>query len=96
MNIEKTFADGIMTIKLCGRLDTAASPELEREMGDLMNAEKLVLDFENVDYVSSAGLRLLIKAHKMMNGALVVRRPNEMVNEVLEITRLIDVLNIEN
>ena len=87
-----------LTISLEGRLDTVTSPELEAELKNSMDAaESLTLDFSNLDYISSAGLRVLLSAHKLMSrkGGMKVTNVNEIVKEVFDVTGFADILTIE-
>ena len=87
MTINKTQKADTLEIALEGRLDTMTSPELEAELNKSMNdAEKLVMDFSKLDYISSAGLRVLLSAHKVMNrkGGLKITHVNDIVQEVFE------------
>lgn len=99
MEIKKNTENGVLTIGLEGRLDTLTAPQLECEIiNSLENAEKLVLDFSNLAYISSAGLRVLLSTQKKMNGSggsMVIRKPNEVVMEVFEATGFSDILVIE-
>lgn len=98
MNIIKNQNDGILTIALEGRLDTTTAPELEQEIkSSLDNVTELVMDFAKLDYISSAGLRVLLSAHKMMmkKDGMKVIHANQMVMEVFEVTGFADILNIE-
>lgn len=98
MNIEKTENGTEVTLALSGRLDTVTAPQLEEKIQEsLSGAEKLILDFEKLDYLSSAGLRVLLTAHKAMvksGGQLEIRHVNEVIHEVFEVTGFLDVLNI--
>ena len=87
-----------LEVKVTERLDTTTAPQLEAELGgQLTDVEKLVLDFEELNYVSSAGLRVLLALQKIMNkqGEMVVRNVNESIMEVFDITGFVDVLTIE-
>lgn len=98
MQIEKTQNGTELTVALTGRLDTMTAPGLETELdGSLEGAEKLVLDLAKLDYISSAGLRVILSAHKAMSrkGGLIVRGANEIVREVFDVTGFSDILNIE-
>lgn len=66
MTIQKTESGSRLTLKLAGRLDTTTAPELEKAIEDLGDASELTLDFEDLEYLSSAGLRVLLMAHKKM------------------------------
>lgn len=81
-----------------GRLDTTTAPQLENEIGEAADkANKLVLDLAGLEYISSAGLRVLLKLQKKMTpkDGLVVKNVNEVVQEVFEITGFADILTIE-
>ncbi len=98
MNIEKTQNAAELEIKVSGRLDTATAPQLEAELKEsLSGIEKLILDFAELDYLSSAGLRVLLSAQKTMNkqGEMVVRGINETIAEIFEVTGFCDILTIE-
>ena len=98
MTITKTQNGEALTIALEGRLDTMTSPELEAELNkSLAGAETLVMDFSKLEYISSAGLRVLLSAHKVMSakGGMKVTNVNEIVQEVFEVTGFADILNIE-
>ena len=98
MTIEKNISGAELTIALAGRLDTTTAPQLEAELKTALDGvESLVLDFEKLDYLSSAGLRVLLAAQKQMNkqGEMVVRHVNETIAEVFEVTGFCDILTIE-
>ena len=98
MTIEKNPNGTELTVTVTGRLDTTTAPQLEAEFKQSINGiEKLVLDFANLEYLSSAGLRVLLAAQKVMNkqGEMVIRNVNETVNEIFEVTGFIDILTIE-
>ena len=98
MTIQKTRNGNELTIALTGRLDTNTAPQLELELnGCLASVEKLIFDLAALEYISSAGLRVILSAQKVMNrqGEMVVRNVNEMVQEVFEITGFTDILTIE-
>lgn len=98
MTITKKQNGTNLEISLDGRLDTMTAPELEQELKQSMNgAETLTLDFSKVEYVSSAGLRVLLYAQKYMSskGGMKVMHPNDIVMEVFEVTGFADVLTIE-
>ena len=98
MTIEKKQNGTALEIALEGRLDTMTAPELEAELNQsLGSAESLVLDFSKLEYISSAGLRVLLSAHKMMSakGGMKVTNVNEIVQEVFEVTGFADILDIE-
>lgn len=101
MNITEQRTDSALALLLDGRLDTLTSPKLEEIVADdgkLEGLEELIIDMTDVEYVSSAGLRAVLLAHKAMearDGVLVVRHPNEYVSEVFRVTGFSDVLRIE-
>jgi anti-sigma B factor antagonist len=98
MNIEKITNDKELMIKVEGRLDTVTAPELEKEVKDsVQGVEVLVFDLAGLDYISSAGLRVVLSAQKIMNaqGKMIVKNVNEAVMEIFEITGFTDVLTIE-
>ena len=98
MTITKSMNGTTLEIALEGRLDTMTAPELEAELKGSMNgAESLVLDFSKLEYISSAGLRVLLSAHKAMSGkgGMKVTHVNEIVQEVFEVTGFTDILAIE-
>ena len=98
MTIDKKVNGTALEIALEGRLDTMTAPELEAELNQSMgNADSLTLDFSKLEYISSAGLRVLLSAHKAMSakGGLKVTNVNEIVREVFEVTGFADILTIE-
>lgn len=98
MKIEKNIENGKVKINLLGRLDTITAPELEKELdGILPSANALVFDMTELEYISSAGLRILLKAQKTMKdkGEMKLIGVNENIMEVFEITGFIDILIIE-
>ena len=98
MTIKKNLTGSELTIALTGRLDTINAPKLEAELkASLAGIERLVLDFAALDYLSSAGLRVLLGAQKQMNkqGEMVVRNVNETIAEIFDVTGFADILTIE-
>jgi len=98
MTIEKIAEGKKLTIALSGRLDTTTAPKLETELKqNISGVEELVLDLAALEYLSSAGLRVLLSAQKVMNrqGNMVVRNVNEIIMEIFEVTGFVDVLTIE-
>ena len=98
MIIEKNLAGTALTLTLSGRLDTTTAPQLEAELkASLAGVEHLVLDFAALDYLSSAGLRVLLAAQKIMNkqGDMVVRSVTETIAEIFDVTGFCDILTIE-
>lgn len=98
MTIQKTLNGNELHVALEGRLDTTTAPQLEAELKASMDGiTELDLDFEKLEYLSSAGLRVLLAAQKVMNkqGKMVIRHVNETIHEVFEVTGFIDILTIE-
>ena len=98
LNINKTIEDKTLTVTLEGRLDTTTAPQLESELkSELAGVEALVMDFEKLEYISSAGLRVLLSAQKIMNkqGEMKVVHVSDVINEIFEVTGFSDILNIE-
>ena len=98
MTINKTKEDSKLTVQVEGRIDTTTAPQLESEIKDeISGITDLVIDLKEVAYVSSAGLRVLLSAQKVMNrqGNMVIKNVNEEVMEIFEVTGFIDILNIE-
>jgi anti-sigma B factor antagonist len=98
MTIEKNLAGTELTVTITGRLDTTTAPQLEAEFKqNIGGVEKLVLDFTALEYLSSACLRVLLAAQKVMNkqGEMIIKNVNETINEIFEVTGFIDILTIE-
>lgn len=98
MTIQKNLNANELTIALSGRLDTTTAPQLESELkASIDGIGKLVLDFAGLEYLSSAGLRVLLAAQKIMNkqGTMVVKNVNETIQEIFEVTGFCDILTIE-
>ena len=98
MTITKKQNGTNLEITLEGRLDTTTAPELEKELNASLDAaDTLTLDFARLDYISSAGLRVLLSAHKAMakKGGMKVVNVNEIVSEVFDVTGFGDILTIE-
>ena len=98
MTINKNAQGSRLELALVGRLDTTTAPQLEAELKhSIGGVTELVLDFSGLEYLSSAGLRVLLAAQKVMNrqGSMVVRHVNETIMEVFEITGFADILTIE-
>ncbi len=97
MNITKTQNGSELTIALEGRLDTSTAPQLEAELKrSIDGVTSLVFDFAKLEYLSSAGLRVLLAAQKVMNrqGSMALCNVNETIMEVFEITGFVDILTI--
>ena len=98
MTITKKQYGRNLEISLEGRLDTMTAPELEKELNASLDAaETLTLDFADLAYISSAGLRVLLSAHKAMSrkGGMKITNVNEIVKEVFDVTGFADILTIE-
>lgn len=98
MTITPLRQDGALTITLEGRLDTTTAPQLEAGLkGQLDGVSQLTLDLKKLDYLSSAGLRVILAAQKQMNkqGRMVIRNVNETIMEIFEVTGFVDILTIE-
>jgi anti-anti-sigma factor len=98
MNINKTTHDSTLKIALEGRLDTTTAPRLEAELKQsIADNTELILDFAKLEYLSSAGLRVLLAAQKIMNkqGKMVIQNVNDVIAEVFEATGFADILTIE-
>lgn len=98
MTIEKTITGATVALKIIGRLDTTTAPELEATIDSCTaGISELVLDCSALEYVSSAGLRVILKAQKLMNdlGAMKLTNVNETIMEVFDITGFADILTIE-
>ena len=98
MNIQKTLSGAALTVALEGRLDTTTAPKLEEELrGSVDGVSRLVFDLAKLEYISSAGLRVLLAMQKLMNrqGAMPPRPPPPAVMEVFEVTGFSDILRIE-
>ena len=98
MNINKKTNGNTIEVAVEGRLDTTTAPELEAALKEAADsADKIVLDFSKLDYVSSAGLRVLLATHKKMAAkkGMIVTGVNDIVNEIFEITGFSDILDIE-
>ena len=98
MTIEKTMTGTTAAMKIVGRLDTTTAPELEATIDSCAaGIKELVLDCSALEYVSSAGLRVILKAQKLMNaqGTMKLTHVNETIMEVFDITGFADILTIE-
>ena len=97
LNIEKRTNESELTITLAGRLDTTTAPELEQALkASLDGVTTLVIDMAALEYISSAGLRVLLSAQKTMNrqGAMMVSGASETIMEIFEVTGFSDILNL--
>ena len=98
MTINKKAEGTKLLVAIEGRLDTNTTPDAEKElMSSLDNVTELILDFAKLDYISSAGLRLLLSLQKKMNvcGSMKILNANEIVKEIFEVTGFSDILTVE-
>ncbi len=98
MNINKIKDGKTLVIELEGRLDTVSAPQLEAELkSDLSGTEILIFDFSGLEYLSSAGLRVLLSAQKVMNrqGEMRIKNVNSVIMDIFEITGFTEILTIE-
>lgn len=98
MDIKKIKEGAKLVLEVSGRLDTVTAPQLEAEINDnIMGTDELVFDFSELEYLSSAGLRVLLSAQKKMQtcGKMTVKNVNEMIMEIFEVTGFTDILTIE-
>lgn len=99
MTLTKTTDGTTLTIQIDGRLDTNTAPQLEAEISQSAEGmEKICIDLAKLEYISSAGLRVLLSTQKKMNrqhGSLIIRNAGDTVKEVFEITGFVDFLTIE-
>ena len=99
LHIEKTVEDGKAVFAVEGRLDTVTAPELEASLQESMDGvTELTLDLEKLEYISSAGLRVLLSAQKIMNrqGEMKLLHVQETIMEIFEVTGFSDILTIES
>lgn len=97
MTINKNLEGSKLTVALEGRLDTTTAPQLESEIRESLDGvTDLEFDFQKLAYISSAGLRVMLSAQKVMNkqGTMTIRNVNEEIMEVFEVTGFVDILNI--
>ena len=98
MQIDQLKEGSTLTMKVSGRLDTMTAPQLESEItGHLDGITEFIMDFTYLEYISSAGLRVLLVTSKMMKGKgrFVIRNINETVREIFEVTGFLDILTVE-
>lgn len=98
MEIKKTRDGSKLTVGLSGRLDTVTAPDFEAAiMNDLDGVTDLTVDLKNLEYMSSAGLRVMLALYKKVSavGSMVVTNVNDTISEVFELTGFNDILNIE-
>ncbi|MDO4869923.1 MAG: STAS domain-containing protein [Bacillota bacterium] len=98
MKIDKVPEGTKLTINVSGRLDTTTAPQLDEELkASIDGIESLIMDLDELEYISSAGLRVLLYAQKVMNkqGEMIVRNANEQIMEIFEVTGFSDILTIK-
>lgn len=98
MQIDQLKEGSTLIMKVIGRLDTMTAPQLESEItGHLDGITEFIMDFTDLEYISSAGLRVLLVTSKMMKGKgrFVIRNINETVREIFEVTGFLDILTVE-
>ncbi|MBR1672107.1 MAG: STAS domain-containing protein [Fretibacterium sp.] len=98
MRIDKVQSGAELTVALDGRLDTVTAPQLDAELGGLSGVAKLVFDMGKLNYISSAGLRVLLNAQKKMEksgGDMLVRNINHEIREIFEVTGFDEILTLE-
>ncbi len=98
MNLEVFENGNELVIALNGRLDTTTAPRLEAELKERLDGvEKLVFDFSGLSYISSAGLRVMLSAHKIMSrqGTMSITHVGDVIMEIFEVTGFTEILNIE-
>lgn len=98
MTIEKKINGEAVTLSVAGRLDTQTAPELETALDEVLgDCKELTFEMSGLEYVSSAGLRVILKAQKVMNtqGSMKLTGVNESIMEVFDITGFLDILTIE-
>ncbi len=97
MTITKNQNGNACTLSIEGRIDTITAPDLEKEIQAVSGAESLVIDCAKMDYISSAGLRVLLGGHKAFapKGGMTVTNVNDSVREIFEVTGFQEILNIK-
>ena len=98
LNINKETTGNNLTVSLEGRLDTMTAPQLESELKSALDGKtELMIDMAKLEYISSAGLRVLLSAQKIMNkqGSMVIKNASEEVKEIFEVTGFSDILTVE-
>lgn len=98
MKMNQIQEGNLLKVEIEGRLDTATSPQLEAALLEVIDdVKELIFDFSKLEYISSAGLRILLMMQKKMmkQGSMVIRHVNEIVAEVFEVTGFSNILTIE-
>ncbi|MBQ7668515.1 MAG: STAS domain-containing protein [Clostridia bacterium] len=97
MKIDKKLDDKTLTVMIEGRLDTNTAGSLANELNSLVGVETLIFDLKDLDYIASAGLRVLLNCQKKMSaqGNMIIKNANDNIKDVFEITGFSDILEIE-
>lgn len=98
MDIKKELVDDVLTVTLEGRLDSSTAPNLEEELnGALDGIKELIFKFDNLEYISSAGLRILLASQKVMakQGEMKITGVNDEIKEIFEVTGFDEILTVE-
>ena len=97
MKIDKINEGSNIIINLEGRLDTNTAPELEKELSSLDGIQNLIFDFKNLEYISSAGLRIILNSQKVMNkqGSMIIKNARDIIKDIFEIAGFLDILTLE-
>lgn len=98
MNIDKQRTGNELKVSVSGRLDTTTAPELEKALeGEFVNLTSLEIDFSNLEYISSAGLRVILSCQKIMNnqGKMVIKNSSASVKEIFDLTGFSEIITIE-
>ena len=99
MDIKKNYNEKELTIEFGDRIDTITAPDFENEINDEMgNFDSLIIDFANLEYISSAGLRVLISTQKKLKGEgipMVIKNVNDTINEIFRMSGFDKILKIE-
>ncbi len=97
MTVTKTFEGTTLTVAIEGKIDVVTSPMLEEELGELEGVEELIFDLKDTLYISSAGLRVLLSAQKIMDDreSMVIRNANEDVMDIFKETGFLKILDVE-
>lgn len=99
MKIRKTLTNGVLTLEIDGRIDTMTAPELDEELKQSVtkNVKSLILDFAKVEYMTSAGIRVIMSAEKVMakQGQMKLIHVNNLINEIFDMMGLTELLVIE-
>lgn len=93
--IDKKTSEDKLIVSLTGRLDTVTAPDLEKELNDISSINSIIIDMTNLEYISSAGLRIILKMQKALKGNLTLINVKPLVKEVFDITGFSEFLNIQ-